>query len=465
MVSNSVAGLGRKVADLNNLFYGYVQRNSEEVADWFDRAGENVAEVRQSNLLSIGDRLPVPPALLPRDAWQLLGALHNAMRRALDEIFRERFRNSWSCLADEIRLDGATRRYLDDSRPPRWLTIARPDVVLQTDMFRMVEPNAGSSCGAMPDTDILGRLFESAPVIGDYLRSVRAVRPDGMATMASLLRVRLAAAGFPGDALVVVTELAKELADPTFYHCEVFARELQRHGIRAEVAPIEDLDVTTAGVSLGGRRCGLIYRICGEQPDPVGNLPVLGPVVEAGRRGVVAVVDDLGDQIAGNKTILAVLSEELGSGRLPPALRDRLADFVPWTRLLEPGATTADGHAVDLLPWCLANQDDLVIKPGAGFQGRGVTLGCEVSTADWSAAIDRAVDADEPWLVQRLQRSDPHPVSMARDGVLIGEHSFVDWGYYAVGAVVPSAAIRRNSPPGTFTRRIKRAGITPVFMV
>jgi hypothetical protein len=30
---------------------------------------------------------------------------------------------------------------------------------------------------------------------------------------------------------------------------------------------------------------------------------------------------------------------------------------------------------------------------------------------------------------------------------------------------VPSAAIRRNSPPGTFTRRIKRAGITPVFIV
>jgi hypothetical protein len=264
--------------------------------------------------------------------------------------------------------------------------------------------------------------------------------------------------------MVVVTELAAELADPTFYHCEVFAGELRRHGMWAEVAAIEDLDVA-GDVTLAGRRCGLIYRMCGEQPDPAGNLPVLGAVSDAGRRGAVAVVDDLGDQIAGNKTILAVLSEEIEHDRLSPALRQRLAGFVPWTRVLEVASTTVDGGNVDLLPWCLAHQANLVLKPGAGFQGRGVTLGCEVTAADWSATVDRAVAADEPWLVQRLQRSDPHPVSVARQGQLVGEHPFVDWGYYAVGSTVPSAAIRRNSPPGTFTRRIKRAGITPVFIV
>ena len=457
--------LEQQVTELNEHCCALAQRSSAQLGAWFERSGDHMSNLRRVGLLSIGDRLPVPPALLPRTAWQLLGALHGALRLALDEIFRNRCRSSWTCLADDLRLDEDTRRYLDRSRSPGWLTIARPDVVLQGDRFRIVEPNAGSSCGAMPDADILGRLFESAPVIGDYLRSVGARRPDGMATMASLLRSRLARAGFEADSLLVVAEFADELADPAFYHCEAFAAELRRHGMRAEVAAIEDLDVTERGVSLAGRRCGLVYRMCAEQPDPAGHLPALGPLVDAGRRGVVAVSTTSGTRSRRTTTILAVLSEEMEHGRLSPALDRRLAGFVPWTRLLEPGTTTVDGATVDLLAWCIAHQEDLVLKPGAGFQGRGVTLGCEITPADWSATVDRALAADEPWLVQRLQRSDPHPVSVARDGKLVSERTFVDWGYYAVGGCVPSAAIRRSSPPGTFTRRIKQAGITPVFIV
>jgi uncharacterized circularly permuted ATP-grasp superfamily protein len=329
----------------------------------------------------------------------------------------------------------------------------------------MVEPNVGTSCGAMPDADILGRLFESAPVVGDYLREVGARRTDAVRAVADLLRADLLRAGEQADALVVVVMRGELLADPTFYHCSLFARELQRHGLRAEAVAVEDLEVTATGVSCRSGKVGAVYRMCGEQPDPEGLLPALGPLTEAARCGRVALLDDVGDQIAGNKTVLALLSEELDAGRLPSAIGGRLASFVPWSRLLEDRSVDVDGGAVDLLPWCEKEQEDLVVKPGSGFQGRGVTLGCEVTTADWRRTIEDAVQSPEAWLVQRLVRSQPTRVSVARGGRLAGEETFVDYGYFAVGDTVPAAAIRRSAPFGTPTRRIKRAAIGPVFFV
>jgi hypothetical protein len=123
------------------------------------------------------------------------------------------------------------------------------------------------------------------------------------------------------------------------------------------------------------------------------------------------------------------------------------------------------GNKVDLLPWCQDNQQDLVIKPGSGYHGRGVTLGCEVTSGQWASALTEAANSAEAWLVQRLVRSDPVEISVSREGTLTRDVNFADYGYFAVGDTIPAAAIRRNAPLGTLTRRVKRAGHGPVFFI
>jgi hypothetical protein len=41
----------------------------------------------------------------------------------------------------------------------------------------------------------------------------------------------------------------------------------------------------------------------------------------------------------------------------------------------------------------------------------------------------------------------------------------VDYGYFVVGGKAPVGVIRKNSPFGTHTRRVKLAATGPVFLV
>ncbi|MFI9811222.1 hypothetical protein [Saccharothrix variisporea] len=455
--------LEQRVDRMNAAIHEHAAAHAAEIADHFAVDGPLQRELLRRDVHSAGEVLPVPPALLPREAVERLRSCHEALRRALDFVFDGRLEGSWGRLADALRLEPPTRRYVEGARRPRWLTIARPDVVLAGDDFTIVEPNAGSSCGVLADADVQARAFLEAPVIGDFLRALDARPPDNVAVLAAHLRKRLSDAGLTAD-LVVVTEFADDLGDygGTF---EVLAAELRRHGLRATVAAVEDLEGGRDGVALAGERCGIVYRLAAEEPDPERNHPLLAPILEAGRAGTVVIADELEDAIAANKTILAVLSEELDAGRLPADLAGVLRGFLPWTRVLEDTRTTVDGGDVDLVQWVVADRERLVLKPGAGFCGRGVLIGCEVGDGEWAAAVDEALTSSEAWIVQRTAMSAPTTSSIVRDGVLRSERTFVDYGYFAIGDQVPTGVIRKNAPFGTPTRRVKLAGTGPVFVV
>lgn len=451
---------------LNTELQASARQHADELGTYFGQSSDFLAAVRESPLsCCVGDRMPVPPALLPRAVADRIARCQLAFKAALNLIFDGRLEGSWYLLAEALRLEEPTFKYVDTSRRPQFLTIARPDIIIHDDDITMVEPNAGSSVGYMPDADILGRLFEESPVIGDFLRERGARRSDVIGILGAYLRDRLAAAGqSPSDSLVVVAEFKADFGGPCD-DCPGIALELRRHGLRVEAAAVEDLEVSESGVTLAGERCALLYRVAGEEPDPVGNYPMLEPFLTAGRNGKVVIVDDLDDAIAVNKTILATVSEELDAGRLPRGLAAELGGFVPWSRVLEETHADIGGERLDLPAWCLANRESLVLKPGAGYGGRGVTIGCETEPERWAAALDEALASSEAWLVQRLARSHPTTTSIVRCGSLATEETYVDYGSFAMAGTVPAAIVRKTAPFGGPSRRVKHGAAGPVFVV
>jgi hypothetical protein len=452
--------LEQQITSVNAEIQDCAQRNSDELVAYFAGA--------RAELAGIGtDRLAVAPVLVPEAAARRLAGCHRALREALDLIFAGRLGGSWRRLGAALRLDAPTFEYLDRTRPPRWLSIARPDVVLHGDSLTMVEPNAGSPCGGrIADAEILGRLFERSPVFSELLARHGARRLQLSQALAAYLRTRLAESGrSPAGALVVIAEFKAEL-DGAHDPYQRLARQLRDEGLRAEVAAVEDLDASAAGVAWAGQRCDLIYRFASEEPDPPGNYPALAPILAAGRRGNVVLVDDLGDAIALNKTVLATLSEELDAGTLPGRLSDQLAAFVPWSRVLEDTCAPAGAARVTLPDWCAAHQDALVLKPGAGYQGRGVTIGCEASAAAWAAALDAALASPEPWLVQELARSAPVPASTIRDGRFARADTYVDYSYFAIGGTAVAGMVRKSAIFGSASpsRLVKHGPFGPVFV-
>jgi hypothetical protein len=465
-----MTSLEQQVARLNAELMARVAGHADMLAEYFDPGGDALAVIRAHRIpQALPDRLQVPPPLFPSQAQHRIARAHAAFRAALSSIFERRMCGQWERLADELRLSDATRRYLSRNRWPRWPVIARPDCVLNGDAITMVEPNGGSSSGGMPDNDMLGRVFAAAPVIGDFLRDAGAAGPDAMGTVAGLLRSLLGRAGRSPDGLVLVSDLRALLdraepgqAEPG--HVELFASELRRHGLHARAGAAEDIECGPRSVTWRGQRVDLIYRFWAGQPDPLGQHPVLEPLLLAARAGSVILLDDLDDQIATTKAALVLLSEELDAGNLPTGLARELAGLVPWSRFLVDGPVTVDGQKVDLLSWSVANQGQLVLKPCHGYAGRGVTIGCEASPPRWASAIGDALATGEPWLVQLLVAGDTERIGVIHDGTIAAEHTVASYGYFAVGNDIPGL-IRRSPPFGRPSKLVVRSAHGPVFFV
>jgi len=455
--------LEAEIHELNASFLEYSLRHAEEIAEYFAPEGPGLAEARKWQVRWKGELLPVPPALVPARLIESIASCHWALCKSLDYLFDNRLHGSWQCLAEVLRLEEGTLRYIDTRRRPRWLTICRPDVILDGDDITLVEPNAGSSCGCMPEADLLGRAFESSPKIGDFLRGAGAHRKDAVSALSAHLSRCLRDSGAEQSDLIAVVEFAADLQESEAGY-EVMAQELRRQGLRVEVAAVEELEVGSTGVFHHGERCAALYRFAADEPDPIGNYERLAPLLKASKDGRVLIVDELSDAIAANKTILAPLSEELDAGRLCPEVARILATFIPWTRVLEECFTQVDGQQVDLPQWSLSHQPELVLKPGAGFCGRGVVVGAEVDDVAWSKAVGTALLSSEAWIVQRLVVSHPTHCSIVRDSRLLSEESYVDYGYFAIAGHVP-ALIRKNAPFGTKTRRVKLAAVGPAYVV
>ncbi|MDB4957887.1 MAG: hypothetical protein JWO36_5456 [Myxococcales bacterium] len=104
--------------------------------------------------------------------------------------------------------------------------------------------------------------------------------------------------------------------------------------------------------------------------------------------------------LASYKVVFELLSSAAYRDMFPPDVHEALSRHVPWTRLLRERTTDRGGATVDLLPFVADHRDGLVIKPSGGGGGGNVTIGRDVDTATWSAAIHRGVTQN--WIVQDL---------------------------------------------------------------
>jgi hypothetical protein len=74
-----------------------------------------------------------------------------------------------------------------------------------------------------------------------------------------------------------------------------------------------------------------------------------------------------------------------------------------WTRLLgERRTSLPGGQEGELVPFVRRERERLVLKPNRGFGGQGVLLGPAVSQTEWEAAVERAIQDEERWVVQQL---------------------------------------------------------------
>jgi hypothetical protein len=354
--------------------------------------------------------LPCPVTALPEQlayVHHVTLTIHNALKR-LPDLYMQDFavrdvlRISpgeeewlWQCWGPSQRENNPVFGRLDamvDFTSPMWKA-----------SLRYVEPNLSGIGGLhlVPTAD--GIVAEVVlPVLQEYDPQLRLhVGADIRELLMQAVRDHLEAIGRPARTVCFVEpkyagsgpDEQEALAE--YYH--------ERYGLKVFHADPVELSLRDGEVYYEGVPIDLAYR-----DYPVSDLIDLekagndvGPMRALFRqnRMISSITAEL-DQ----KSCWEVLTDPVLAQRYYSAdERTVFRRHVQWTRILSDRRTTLPlGREADLLDFVRKEHETLVLKPNRSYGGEGVVIGHLLTTAEWDAAVERALADKDRWVVQQL---------------------------------------------------------------
>lgn len=357
-------------------------------------------------------RFPMTAAVLPAARADVIEQACRTVMEAFDVLVHD------ICGGDPAQL-GLLCRVAEHELPlwdvtpsHDWAMIARPDVLLSRDRTAVIELNAVPPAGQYVLHDMLARAQCGISELTSKMDALGARVPRVTASYAGMLREHLT-----GSGVLAISYWAAETANaPRYYYYDCLAHELAAHGIDAWVCPVEDLEIGTFGVRVAGKRVSAVYR-CFEPPPPgaTESWAIVGHLASLAAHGRVGFITGFRGEVFASKICLALLSDFGCANRFPPELANRLARFLPWTRIVEERRTEYQGERADLLALLRKRRQQFVLKSARGYGGQEVLVGRETPAARWEAVLDAATMDRSTWLAQELVDSDVESVT-ATDG-------------------------------------------------
>jgi len=330
-------------------------------------------------------------------------------------------------------------------------TASRLDSFLLPDSLMFAEYNAESPAG-LGYSQTLGEIFETLPVM-ERFRAQRPVRT--YAIMEGILIALLESykewggrAKPPQIAIVDWREV------PTWTEFEMLKVRFEQLGVPTLIADPRDLDFQRGRLFAQGKRIDLVYRRVLVN-DIVARRAECESLIAAYEEHSVCVANTLRCKIPHKKAFFAMLHDERNTRLFTAAEHAIIRKHIPWTQVLTEQAAEAASK----------RRESLVLKPSDEYGGTGVMLGWEMTTAEWDAALQRAVsDVEKVWIVQERipVRRELFPQFTVEDGVTQRE-VLVDFSpYYFRGKL--SGYLARLSATG-LANVTSGGGQVPVFIV
>ena len=307
-------------------------------------------------------------------------------------------------------------------------TASRLDAFLLSGSLHFAEYNAESPAG-LGYTERLCELFDEMPAMATF-RADRRVRFNR--TIAPMLDALLASyREWGGRADPPTIAIVDWRNVPTWSEFEILRDAFTSHGVSTIVCDPRDLNFERGGLLCGDTRIDLVYRRVLIN-DIVARPDECSALLQAYERKAVCVANTFRCKLAHKKAFFAVLTDERNDSLFSPSERAAIAAHVPWTRVLADAETMLSGRRQSLLRLAEDHRESLVLKPNDEYGGTGVTLGWETSMADWTAAIDTALEAPPgTWVVQERipVRREVFPMFDA-SGVVTMREMLVDFAPY-----------------------------------
>jgi uncharacterized circularly permuted ATP-grasp superfamily protein len=101
------------------------------------------------------------------------------------------------------------------------------------------------------------------------------------------------------------------------------------------------------------------------------------PFLDAYRDGLAVFVNSFRCRLSEDKAFFAILTDESFASLMTAEESQLVRRIVPWTRRVAERKTRRGGSEIDLVPYVIDRQAELVLKPAHGYGGRSVLVGDE----------------------------------------------------------------------------------------
>ncbi|MDH6574587.1 hypothetical protein [Kitasatospora sp. MAP5-34] len=402
---------------------------------------EEIRTVQRHEIRDIGhphqEYLPAAPFLLPRSSYAELFRAADVMAGLVHRTALE----AGPTTAQRMAAFGATDQdyplFLADSMlEERYAScLVRPDIVIGPTGPQFLELNisggfAGtveSHCGYAAWRALYGAAGEGLPFTHHDPFAARADLFDDVCEELALPR-RLAWVGALRESVLPIEETRYFDLETDYLHSR---------GFDAEYVEVEDADQLWDCAPQDRYPLGLRHF-------NVADLSALGIGIEPVRRaldGGCLLLSTQTSGFLGNKMALGLLSE--GRPWMSAAEHAFVERYLPWTRVLTDRRTSVGSTDVQLLPYAVENQEDLVVKRGIGSNGRQVVIGRETDVGTWRETVESAAAAGTS-VVQRFVPIQSTWQSVLTDALDVPETVPV--------APVISPLLFGRRPAGAFTR-------------
>lgn len=299
---------------------------------------------------------------------------------------------------------------------------ARLDSFITPDGPRFVELNG--ECPAGPGYgDRLAGIFMEL----ELTRAFREVQPFRyVPTLPPLLDTLLACwREFSGGESSPAIAIVDYDHVPTHREFDICRDHFIEHGHEAFVCDPRRLEYSGGALRHEGRHIDVVYKRV-LMNEFIEHFDEVRPMWDAYREGAVCVVNPFRSKLVHKKAIFAILTGDDRGEWLDDETAALIDGAVPWTRRVEPRRTRYRDDEVDLVPFLERHRDRFVLKPNDDYGGKGITLGWEVSQAQWAAALTDAAASDFVAQERVILVAEPFP----RLDDLVDQDLFVDLDPY-----------------------------------
>lgn len=263
-------------------------------------------------------------------------------------------------------------------------------------------------------SDVLNEIFYGLPVMGSFMRDY-AVRP--LPTRHSVMHVLLdvykewGGIGRPNIAILDWGDV------PTRSEFELFTQYFASQGYTSRIVDPRETEYRNGRLVAGDFEIDVIYKrvLITELIEQTG---LDSPVVKAVRDNAVCMINPFRCKMLYKKTSLAVLSDEKNADMFTADEMAAIKAHIPWTRRVEERRATYGDAPIDLIPFILKYQEQLVLKPNDDYGGRGIVLGWQTNTSGWETAVQDALNSESPFIVQERVAIPQEPYPSIIDGDL-----------------------------------------------